>query len=135
MSGGGLTEERKWPSGVEWAVAELAIPVAALAEQLAVPLETWEEDGLGASAGVWLALAEGHPVLLLERLAARAGCTTVWMDAGQASRAVPAAVIRAVLAATELSVERVSWRPEDDAAWRQEGATLAARAARPWTGR
>ena len=55
-----------WPSGALYPVCTLHLPVAELAVRVGVPLDTWEEDGMGDASGFCAQLASGPWVMVTE---------------------------------------------------------------------
>ena len=55
-----------WPSGALYPVCTLHLPVAELAARVGVPLDTWEEDGMGDASGFCAQLMSGPWVMVTE---------------------------------------------------------------------
>ena len=55
-----------WPGGALYPVCTLRLPVAELAARVGVPLDAWEEDGMGDATGFCAQLAAGPWVLVTE---------------------------------------------------------------------
>ena len=55
-----------WPSGALYPVCTLYLPVAELAARVGLPLDTWEEDGMGDASGFCVQLASGPWVMVTE---------------------------------------------------------------------
>ena len=55
-----------WPGRALYPVCTLRLPVAELAARVGVPLDAWEEDGMGDATGFCAQLAAGPWVLVTE---------------------------------------------------------------------
>ncbi|WP_225767126.1 hypothetical protein [Inquilinus sp. Marseille-Q2685] len=58
--------EHRFPSGLDWRVAQFGLHVSVVAEHLGLELQVWEEDGLGDVTGLFLRLPSGRLLLLRE---------------------------------------------------------------------
>jgi hypothetical protein len=128
-----LPPDWRFPSGIGVPLCILRRPAADLAARLAAPLQQWEEDGLGPSAGFPFALADGRGAWATEQQYAREHYglkgPMIEIDAGDGGRCGLDQMLAEVSSALGLAPEDVGWRPNDPAAWAADAAELAAQAA------
>lgn len=121
-----------WPTD-GFSLMGLGVRVDDLAARLGVPLEEWEEDGLGPARGAFLRGEAGLVFLLreqrhaVERLGAEG--PVVEVDAGHVARVGVALVRESVLRTLRLSAADVAWAQDPSA---QAEASRVAESARVW---
>ena len=111
----------RWPSGHSWYVGQFAnARLDALAAATGLPVERYNEDGLGPSASMGAVLPSGVAVVLTERehLAEHFGMTGPYLEADTANVAAlgAAAIFAEALAAFGLGREHVDHEPTGDTA-------------------
>lgn len=122
----------RWPT-IEFSLALVVEPLDAIAARLGLPLEPWDEEGLGPARGVAVRLPSGRPVLLreLEYAARRPGATApdveLAVDAADLGELGVGAMLAEALAALGVSSAATAWvqDPESQGEAARRGAWAA----------
>lgn len=105
--------EHRCPSGGDMPLAGLAIRVDELARRVGIPLQEWEEDGLGTMRGAVCRLPSGRVVLVRELAHAVRHLGTagpeISVDAGELAVEGVDALVAEVRAAFGLEPEELDW--------------------------
>jgi hypothetical protein len=111
----GLTQvfAHRWPTA-EWPIARLTVRLEPLAAGHGLTLESWVEDGLGATTGCAIRLTSGVVIWLIERAHAiaqlKARGPDLYADAADTHRHGIAAILVEALATLGLAESDVDWR-------------------------
>ena len=103
----------RFPSGTDWGLVSLRMPVDDIAARFGWTVERWEEDGLGPATGLLVELPSGRVVLLRELQHVRKYYgeegPTVHVDAGDLAAFGIEALVAEILEGLGMSRDLVKW--------------------------
>ncbi len=99
----------------DFPLCQLAIGAADLAKVHHLPVDQWEEDGLGVAQGFFCSLAGSLAVHVQELVDSPAKGAVVYVDAAEFALQGPDGLMRAVLRGFDIPPDSVKWiQPADN---------------------
>ena len=120
--------EHKFPSGLDQTIATLSVSLDDIVARLGMEPDSWEEDGLGPSRGVFIRLPSGRIALIRERAKAIKHLGVpgpqLVVDAADLVAFGVSSLLEEAVRALGLSESAVAWKADEDI--RQSAAQILA---------
>lgn len=105
--------EHTWKSA-DFPLCQVSLSAANLADQLKLPLQTWDEDGLGPASGFLCQIPFGLVVLVQDFALAPALGASLHIDASDLAEQGVQLPLREILSAFSLAPDVVTWEQTEE---------------------